>query len=135
MRVSRVTHGLLVSVLLFFCLVPTPHAQVVGLQDPCRHVKANELGTTRQDIPIDTTAVQVIPTNVRLCGATILNTSATQALRCAGVNDGLPTATAGGKIPPGAILQLGLESQDGWYCIRDTSATGSATVSIYTMYP
>ena len=110
-------------------------AQQTGMQDPCRQVKANELGTTRQDIFVDTSAVQVIPTSARLCGATILNTSATQALRCAGVQDGLPTAVAGGKLPPGAILQLGLESQEGLFCIRDTSATGSATVSVFTVYP
>jgi hypothetical protein len=135
MRVSCVTHCLLLSVLVVLCLVPTPQAQVVGLEDPCRHTKANELGVARADIPLDTTAIQVVPTSVRLCGAIILNTSTTQAARCAGVNDGLPTATAGFRLGPGLALILTLEAQDGIFCIRDTTATASTSVTVFTLYP
>jgi hypothetical protein len=111
------------------------HAQPVGLTDPCRHAKANVSGIARADITINTSPVVVIAPNPRICKALIFNTSSSQALRCAGTADGAPTAVAGVKLPPGSSLTMDLEAQEGWQCVRDTSATGSADVTVIQLEP
>jgi hypothetical protein len=110
-------------------------AQTTGPNDSCRHARANRSAAVpRQDIAIDTTAVTVIVANGLLCGGIIQNTSPTQALRCAAISDGAPTAVEGFRVPPGSTLMLGLEAQPGWACVRDTTATSAGSVSIVELF-
>src|SRR5262245_45401879 len=95
--------------LLTCVLASAAWAQQIGPNDACRQLKANELGVARADISVDVTAVQVVPTTGSLCKALIYNTSTTNAVRCAGGLEAVPTSTAGFKINAGAALALELE--------------------------
>jgi hypothetical protein len=107
----------------------------VGPTDACRDANPNVSGVAGADITVDTTAVTVIATNTRLCQAIIFNTSTTQPLRCRSLNHSVPTGVSGFPLLPGSALALGLEAQKGWSCVRDTSATGSATVATFELTP
>jgi hypothetical protein len=135
MQRSRILVFLLLSTALL-CGPSSPAAQPVGVGAPCRSARANPSGLVpRQDTAIDTTVVTVINKNEKLCGAIIQNTSPTQALRCASISDGAPTAVEGFRLGPGSPLMLGIEAQPGWQCIRDTTATSAGSVSVEELFP
>ena len=115
--------------------LPSLQAQPVGQQEPCRTLKANRAGTSRQSITVSTAAITVVTANQRLCDAILVNTSNTQKLRCAAPLDGTPTSTAGFEFLPLQTLSLELAAQKGLLCIRDTSASADAIVSVIELEP
>ena len=124
-----------IVLLPLLCCVMSATAQQIGPNDACRQLKANESGTARADITVDVTAVQVVPVDQQLCAASVTNRSATNTVRCAGGLESAPTATAGATIDPGRTLNLAIEAQRGLQCIRDTAATGSVVLSVWTLRP
>jgi hypothetical protein len=101
----------------------------IGSKDDCRNTSAVA------DVTVSTTAIQVVAANQGLCGATVINTSASDKLRCRSIRDGAPTSTLGLLLGAGGVLELKLDSQPGWFCIRDTSATGDVVVNITLSLP
>jgi hypothetical protein len=135
MRQHRLIRWGLGLALLVLC-AGSIHAQTTGPSDPCRHPRANPSGPTPgEDIPVDLAAVTVINTDRTLCGGIIQNTSGSQPLRCTAISDRVPTGSEGFYIPPMAALMLGVEAQPGWMCVRDTTATGTGSVSIVELFP
>jgi len=131
--VARACGGLLLVAVLLGSGVDGG-AQQIGPSDACRHARANVQGIARAPITVSTTAVTVIAKNPAICKAIIFNKSSTQMVNCAGINDGDPTAVAGFPVPAGAALSLDLEAQDGWRCVRDTSATADADLAVLELY-
>lgn len=110
------------------------HSQIVGPNDPCRHTRANGSGTARADITISLSVVTVLTKDPARCGALVTNVAGVAPIRCAGIDNGDPSGTAGYRINPGSTLDLELAAQEGWKCIRDTTATSDATISILELY-
>ena len=108
-------------------------ASLVEAQN-CRHPLANPKGSSRADVTVSTTAVTFLDVNTARCSASCVIKS-TQPVRIAGLSDGAPTATAGQYVAGNSTFSLGLESQDAWQAIRDTSATGDSAISCTEMRP
>lgn len=95
----------------------------------CRKVRTNVQGVAGADIPIGASAVTVLAQNTTRCEAIINNISAND-MRCADVtNNAPPTATTGVVIQAGKTLQLSLEGQAQWQCIRAGSSDALASVA------
>ena len=92
----------------------------------CKTVTVNAQGTGSADITVGAAAVTVMAASTTRCGAAIKNTSANE-MRCtpSGVT---PTSTVGFAVAGGETLNLGLESQQAWSCIRTGASSATASV-------
>ena len=100
-----------------------------GAQSGCRSTRVNWLSATRQPIPVGATAVTVAEGNTSRCILLIFNAS-TESMQCADVSkDPVPTATTGIPVIGGAALELQLEGQGRWQCIRSGAADAAAVVA------
>ena len=119
--------GLLLGLLILCPMLALAQGQT-GPNDACRNSQAIP------DVTVSTSAITVIEANHSLCGAVVLNRTA-QPLRCRGIRDGVPTDTLGTILGNGGILELRLDAQQGWQCVRDENATGDAVVNITYQFP
>ena len=92
----------------------------------CKTVTVNAQGSSNADVTVAGTAVSVMAASTTRCSATIKNSSANE-MRCAptGVT---PTPTVGFAVAGGETLNLGLESQQAWSCIRTGASSATASV-------
>lgn len=106
-------------------------AQLAGPQDPCRNPMANVQGVGNGDIQVGLTAVTIFAVNQTRVSVIVLNTSATDDVRCMTNNQGIPTASAGFRFPHGQSLAFSLEGQREMKCIREASATADVFLSAW----
>lgn len=113
-----------IVVVLVWCLWALP----ADAQN-CRKVRTNLQGVAGADITVGATATTVLAQNTSRCEAIINNVSVND-MRCADVtNNAPPTATTGVVVQAGKTLQLSLEGQAAWQCIRAGSADAVASVA------
>ena len=103
--------------------------------EQCQHGFPNRNGVSGGNITVGTTPVTVVTPNTRLCRAFVTNVSTNQSLRCRQVDGTEVTATGGFQVLPQQVMSMDKDAQLGWRCVRDTTATADAAVSVYEIEP
>lgn len=126
-----VLRGLLVIAIVLLPVEGWAFTRVV--QSPtdaaCKKVTVNDQGSGNADITVDATAggVSVMAANSQRCGALLTNSSAND-MRC-GPTTITVTSTVGYYVKGNTTLELGLEGQQAWRCIRTGGSSATASVA------
>lgn len=123
------------GLVLLGVLLLTPMSTMAQNPVPCTRPFANPEGIDGQDQTISLTPVLIFRPHTGVCSWIVSNTSATDAIRCRSINDGMVSATSGQKIGPGGAWSMGTEGQSGLRCIRDQSATADVITSSTWVLP